>query len=217
MGYLVHLKAMIVDALKETFDSEYPEADFRNLRVSVEYPVAKQDYPGIWVDYDDTDTLKRAGVDHFEDVLIPMSEDLFARYTRWRFQGAITLTCVALTSLERDRLFDSLIDMVAFGPEDPAMHQFRVKVEDNDLVAANINFDTIQARGNAAAPGTPWGTEEMIYERSVGLDIVGEFVLDRVTGDMTPLSKILITGIDEVAGGEPLVIETPAADPTGWH
>lgn len=200
--YLIALKTMIVDALRQTFDAEYPEADFRNAYVSIEYPVEQQSYPSIWVDYDDTAPLRRAGIDHLETQTLSGAgwngADIVQQFTRWEFHGVLSLTVVALTSLERDRLYDEIIRVIAFGAQDAATGQFRDLVEDNDFLAANINFDTIEPRGNAAAPGTPWGTDEIIYERGINLDILGEFLADEVTGSLVPLSAIQVTAAEDL-------------------
>lgn len=193
--YLVALKTMLVQALRQTFDADYPYGvvnDFRNTFVSIEYPVDPQKYPSIWVDYDDDEPLRRAGIDHIE--MDSLSDPLGSQpHTRWEFKGTVSLTVVALTSLQRDTLYDEMIRVIAFGNEDAGTAQFRSYVENNGLIGANIDFDTIGATGNNAAPGTPWDTDEIIYERGIRLNIVGEFVADRATGTLVPLSKILVT------------------------
>lgn len=186
--YLRHLKTAIVEAVKTTFDTEYLEPDFRNLHCSIEYPIDQSEYPGCWVDYDDAQALRVAGVNHQE-----IDEDFpLQPYTRWVFQGMITFTLVALSSHERDRLYDEFIRVLAFGREQPETSQFRDLIESNDFVAMNIDFDQVHVRGSVAAPGTPWGTDEMIYERTLNVEVRGEFIADRKTGELVPLSKIIL-------------------------
>lgn len=194
--YLTKLKAAVVEALRATFTAAYPEADFRGadgdgLWVSIEYPVAKASYPGLWVDYSDSDELRVAGIGHEEFVELV---DGPHRVTRWRFGGEITVTVVALSSLERDRLFDELVRIFAFARENEAVSEFRELIEQNDLMAMNINFDTLRVFGDNAAPGTPWETEEIIYEKSVSMDVIGEFVGDPTTATLVRLSQIRATG-----------------------
>jgi hypothetical protein len=183
--YLARLKTMLKEALSVTFDADYPEPDFRNINVSLEYPVRPQDYPGIWVDYEDTQPLRTAGVDHSEVDL-----ETSQRIRRWKFAGYATYTVVALTSLERDRLFDELVRVLAFGDTLTATRDFRSYIERNEFIAANFDFDEIEVRGNAAAPGTPWGSDEIIYERTLNMEVVGEVVSDSATGLLVPLSAI---------------------------
>jgi hypothetical protein len=202
--YIYPLKTILVEALKATFDQSYPEPDFRNLHVGIEYPVDPQDYPSIWVDYEDTQDLMRAGIAHIETV-DPDTGDARAPFTRWRFAGYISLTVVAMTSAERDRLYDEMVRVVAFGNEDPVVGRFRSYIDTNDLIAFNMNTDKIQPRGSAAAPGTPWSTDELMYERTLNLEMIGEFIPDAQTGTLVPLSGILLLPTVDVSGdlGDP--------------
>ena len=209
--YLVPLKTMLVEAVKRTFDAEYPEPDFRNIHCSLEYPVDRQNYPGIWLDYDDTAPLQNAGIAHTETT---STDTQVNTYRRWRFTGYASYTVVALTSLERDRLYDELVRVLAFGSESDHTRQFRDYVESNEFIAANFDFDQVEPRGNAAAPGTPWGTDEIIYERTLNMEVIGEFVSDPETGLIVPLSRVVVKSADPYF--EP---GSPNPDPdtsTGW-
>jgi hypothetical protein len=213
--YIAPLKTLLVEALTGTFDSVYPVAKFRDVHASLEYPVDPQEYPSLWVDYEDTQPLMRAGVAHVETRTD--SGTTVAPFTRWRFQGYVSVTAVALTSLERDELFDEVVRVVAFGNEDTIVGRFRKRIANNDLIAATLQTDKIDVRGSAAAPGTPWGTDELMYERSLNLEIIGEFVPDPNTGTLVPLSRIEIIA-DQVLPGDPgsdaLYPDTGYAD---WH
>lgn len=200
--YLVVLKTALVNALEKTFDSEYPEVDFRNVKVGIEYPMDQSSYPGLWINYDDTEPLTTAGIDHREYFLDP---DLGTTHevTRWRFGGTITITCVALTSLERDRLFDEVVRIFAFSRESQAVGEFRDLVENNDLVAMNINFDDLNPSGDNVAQGTPWMTDEFIYEKSLSMDCIGEFVSRPGSRALVPLSAVEFIGYPEGDGDEP--------------
>lgn len=185
--YMAKTKAMIVTALKTVFDAEYPDQNLRDLWISIEYPVKQQNYPGVWVGYQDAAPLQIAGISHVE------YDAEMRAYTRWRFQGNVTFTIVAFTSLERDTIYDELVKVIAFGAQDQSTHQFRQYVENNELIAANFDFDRIDAQGEVAAPGTPWGSDDITYERSCSLQMLGEFVVDPVTATPVLLSKIVST------------------------
>jgi hypothetical protein len=200
MSYLVPLKTMLVDAIKQTFDQNYPEPDFRGLHVSIEYPIDKMAYPSIWVDFQDTGSLQIAGINHRE-FSQPGEGGVVRRYTRWRFSGYAQFTVVALTSLQRDRLYDELVRVCAFGrgtDADP-VNTFRNVVEDNEFIACNFDFDQIEPTGNSAAPGTPWGSDEIIYERSLNMEVIGEFVSDGTTLNLASLSQVIFDPMVETA------------------
>lgn len=198
--YVAPLKTLLVEALETTFDASYPVAEFRGLHIGLEYPIDEQQYPSVWVDYDDTQPLLKAGIAHLEYVSPNDNTTPVAPFTRWRFQGYVSLTAVAMTSLERDRIYDELVRVVAFANEDGVVGRFKNTIASNDLIAATLNTDKIEARGNAAAPGTPWGTDEIMYEKSLNLELIGEFVPDPETNTLIALSSLVFAITEEIPG-----------------
>lgn len=213
-GYLTLLKTLNVQALKAVLNDTYPTADFRGVHVSIEYPVDKVNYPGIWVDYTDSGDLLVAGVDHKEYVqaIAGDSSGGYEPYTRWKYSGYVSYTVAALTSTERDRLYDELVRIFAFGSLNPLLATFRNTIESNPFIAANMNFDKISPQGNAATPGTPWGTDEIIYERTINMEIIGEFISDNTAGTLAALSGFSLTMTSEATP------QTGSALPVDeWH
>ncbi len=194
--YLRVVKTALTEAIRNTFSEDYDVPELQGIWSSIEYPIHEHDYPGIWVNYEDAANLSIAGISHVEYVEDGDPQE-GRPYTRWMFQGHATFTIGALSSNERDMIYDELIRVIAFGRENEHRSVFRNYIEGNDLVAMNIDFDTIEPRGDAAAPGTPWGTEQIIYERSIALQVVGEFVSDPWGGPIVPLSKVIYTGYYE--------------------
>lgn len=189
--YLTPMMTAMVEALRGVF-ANHPNTDFQGANkpyVSIEYPIDKSSYPAIWVQYEDTAELTIAGIGHVEYV-VDTTNNTYGELTRWRFAGRITMTVATLTSLERDRLYDELVRTFAFGEYNQDLSIFRDKVEVNDLIAMNANFDNLQPSGALAAQGTPWGTDEFIYERSLSFDLIGEWVGDRAMRTLVPLSQV---------------------------
>jgi hypothetical protein len=198
--YLTPLKTAVVEALRDTFNGSYPNSDFQNINISVEYPVLKSQYPNLWVTYEDTAELSIASIGHLE-VSFNTQTRTYTQVNRWRFQGSITITIAALSSLERDRLYDEVVRTFAFGGQNDSLNVFRQKIEQNDFVGMNFNFDDLQPTGDTAAMGTPWQTDEMIYEKSLTIDLIGEFVGDPRTQQLVALSKFDIIGTPEAPDG----------------
>lgn len=220
--YLSRLKAAVVEALRDTFTPTYPNPLFQKaggIFIDIEYPTAQANYPGIWVQYEDTGELSVAGINHIESATVPAQGSTPAQYqqwTRWRFFGTITLTIVALSSRERDELYDEVVRMYAFAKQNPELSPFRTHIEQNDFVAVNANFDDLRPFGDNAAQGTPWGSDDLIYERSISLNLQGEFTGDVETMDLVPLSKV---EVQDYVEGEPMPTwpdQTPF-DPSEWH
>lgn len=196
--YITPVKALGVEALQHVFDDQYPIPEFRGLHASTEYPLRSMDLPEVWVRYSDTEPLRRSGVDHIEDKN-PVTGVTVNPFTRWRFQGSWEFVVVALSSLERDRLYDELVSVIAFATVDSLRGRFKGYVESNDLLDVTINTDSIDSTGESAEPGTPWGTDEVVYERTLAIDMVGDFASDPATGIIVPLSAINVIPTADVS------------------
>lgn len=166
--------------------------------VSIEFPVEQSAYPGVWVQYADNAEISIAGIGHVESTVVGGQ---LAQCSRWKFSGSVSLTLVALTSLQRDRLFDLFVKIFISSKFNPALAAFRDQIENNEFIAMNANFDDLQPFGDTAGQGTPWGTNEVVYETSASFDVIGEFLTDTHTGSLLPLSKVeFVTWLD---GTEP--------------
>lgn len=203
-GFLRTVKTTAVQAIEQSFQASYPEPDpaggDRQVFVSVEYPVEEASYPAVWVDYEGSE-LRTVGIAYTE------TDSSGATYARWRFAGHLVFTVVALSSNERDMLYDQLIAMTAFAAQSSFTSTFRQVVEDAPLIASVWSFDTVEDRPPAAAPGTPWGTMDVIYERGFALQVVGEFVSDPSTFELVLLSKIQVVATNESFPDETSVID----------
>lgn len=207
-GYLRTIKTTAVQAVQQSFTSRYPEPDAdggtaRQPFVSIEYPVEEANYPAVWVDFE-TAELRNVGIAYTQ---VDAHNNAYAR---WRFTGHAVFTIVALSSNERDMIYDQMISMTAFAAQSSFPSTFRQVVEAAPLVASVWSYDTIEERANAAAPGTPWGSMEVIYERGFALQVYGEFVTD-------PYSQalVLLEGIDVVMNMEGFPDTTIIQIPSG--
>lgn len=208
--YLTNLKTALTEAIKRTFDEDYPEPDFRGIHASIEFPMERQQYPGIWVDFNPVGNLQVAGIGHIE-YADPSTEGTSRAFTRWKYQGEASFTIVAMSSLERDRLHDELVRVLAFGSEQSATSEFRSFIEDNEFLAINFDFDEITVRGFSSSMGTPWHTDEMIYEGEIAMECFGEFVSDGQSQTLLPFREI---DIFPLAPGDP---EPDPGDPGVWQ
>ena len=198
--FITPLKTMLTIALRKTFDADYLVERFRGLHISIEFPDDRQHYPGVWVDFEPMGEMERIGIGHYE---VEGTPEGGRRFTRWKFQGYVTYTVAALSSLERDLLLDELIRVFAFGDENESTSEYRALIEDNEMLAMNIDFDQVAMRGSATAQGTPWGTEEMIYEATIALEVLGEFMADSVDATLLPLTGIVVVNPYTPAEGDP--------------
>ncbi|MFE4863239.1 hypothetical protein, partial [Streptomyces sp. NPDC056670] len=110
--YVTRVKALPIEALHATFDDQYPVPDFRGLHCSLEYPVQAVNLPEVWVRYTDSAPLRQSGVAHVENT--GPGGGKVQPYTRWRFEGSWEFVVVALSSVERDRVYDELVSTIAW-------------------------------------------------------------------------------------------------------
>lgn len=173
------------------------------VTVNLEYPLTEEQYPGIWVQFSVTD-LKRAGLAH--ELWIQDEELNWMPMQEWMFNGRVTLTVVALSNKERDRISDSLITMFAFSrtPDliirDPTKdtkqyRTFLTYLDESPYVSLTVNTDALAFGGQQAQMGLlPWQTDVLVYEDTYMFDLLGQFnILFRNDGWYT-LRRIDIDG-----------------------
>lgn len=203
-GFLRLIKTTATDALAQALTWSYPEQDAaggsKAPYVSVEYPRSPGAYPGVWVDFE-VSMVQIAGLDYTE--MLPGGQVL----TRWRFQGYTSFTIVALdNSNECDSLYDQVVALTAFAAQSEFPSPFRDAIDSSPLVATTWSFDTVEPRGQSAAPGTPWGSDEVIYERGLALKVIGEFVTNPVTTQLVNLREIIVRATPlDTAGASPYI------------
>jgi hypothetical protein len=120
-GMIETVKRAVMSALREalTGTSLNHLVNGTDVTIDMEYPIEKANYPGIWVQFSFNEIVQ-AGVGHEPLVRTVVSEPGDPEEIRWdlvreiQFKGRVTLTVLALSSLERDRIADAVITMLAF-------------------------------------------------------------------------------------------------------
>jgi hypothetical protein len=217
LGWLARLLTVLVKAMSGTFDADYPVADFAGtINIGTEFPRKETDYPGIWVDFEPTGELQTAGIGHVEYVVDADNPLLRHKVKRWTFQGYATFTIVTLSSFERARLLDEVVKVMSFGDLDVARSQFRDLIQQNDYLGMQFDFDQVGVSGKSEMQGTPWGTDDVVYEMTVRMECVGEFVSDVQTQGLAVLSEVLLY---PYSTAEPDPGEAPplSDDPSVWR
>ena len=192
-GMIETVKRAVMSSLREALTDT--TLDYRvngtGVTVDMEYPIEKSSYPGIWVQFSFTQ-ISQSGIGHEPMIrrVVDGPGDELSRI-RWdtvrevEFKGRVTLTIMALSSLERDRISDSVITMLAFSrPPQKALtkpsedtKQFRQLITSlaaNPFVSITINQDQIIPGGQAMTTGVPWDEEVPGYEDNYSFDILGQ-------------------------------------------
>lgn len=217
--YIAGVKAAFIEALRATFDTAYPIKKMRGIHVHHEFPEAEADYPGVWVSYTPDPEVRSVGINHKEVVVEPDGEERLVR--RWYGSGTVMLTVHAFTALQRDLMLDELLRVVAFFDSHLAIKRFHDKIQSNDFIAINAKWDTAVLMGLSESRGTPWGSDDMVYEGTVAIDIECSYVPERLEngGGLIHISRIIAKGSPE---GQPKPVfdepgvDTPGDDESGW-
>lgn len=183
--FIEAVKTTIIQALQQTYDQNFPETQFQNMYVSMEYPMLETQYPGIWVRFSFS-KLQIVGIASY------FMNNTNHEYKMWYFEGTTTLQVFAMTSLQRDRMSDSLIYMFAFGDLDVPEARFLNSIYQNPYINISLNTDQLNPGGQSENIGTPWQEDQIVYNDSYSFDMVGQFASDATTGDPVELSKIEI-------------------------
>ncbi|ASZ74695.1 hypothetical protein KHO57_gp209 [Mycobacterium phage Phabba] len=191
-GPIEQVKRAVMVAIKEGLHGSTLGHEMSNTDISVEmeYPLEAKHYPGIWVQFSFT-KFTNAGIGHeqlhkvIENPGTPQERVNWETVRAIMFEGTVSLSVVALTNLERDRVSDSLVTMLAYArqPEyvltDPTRDtkKFRglaTALKNNPYVAIAIDHDNVTPGGQSVTPGVPWDPDTLGYEDSYSFSIIGE-------------------------------------------
>lgn len=185
-GAVEAIKKAVVSALREAVSNtslSFP-TEGTQVHIELEYPMTEEQYPGIWIQFATT-RLQRMGISQELWIKDPETDNWNA-VQEWQVQGRVTMTVLALSNLERDRIADSLITMFAFSrtPE-PVItkpreninkyRQFITALDQNPYVAITVNTDILTGGGQSVNVGVPWQPDILAYTDAYSFDVVGNF------------------------------------------
>lgn len=182
-GPIEAVKRAVVTAIRDALAGMDLRVDGQAVYVDLEYPLKETQYPGVWVQFSPTN-LGRAGIS--QELWVKENGE-WCPIREWTFQGRVTLSIVALKSIDRDRLADTLIMNLAFArtPDefiitktDQDTRRYRsllTALDDNPYIKATLNLDVIYPGGQNVTPGVPWQPDVLAYEDSYSFDMIGQF------------------------------------------
>lgn len=172
-------KRAVIRALREALLGTGLSENDNDLHIDMEYPYKEEQYPSIWVQFS-LSSLQSSGLAHVTKS--PEGKEI----QQWMYDGRVTLTIVALSSLERDRISDRLISLLAFskaplradgeeGPLGRPHKTFFGSLTENPYVAITPNLGTLSPGGQSTTMGTAWQNDKPAYEDSYSFTLHGEF------------------------------------------
>jgi hypothetical protein len=184
--FITAVKTCIVEALDAGFAALASSPIDTSLdlvpnNITIEYPLEVVEWPSILVQFRPS-KVQWTGLnpDYYTQypsgVTISGINYSAVNVTRTCFfEGAIDLQIMAMHSEERDKLWDSVTNLILIGPGSPASNAFYQSITNNDLVALTLLGSTYTPLGDTITAGTPWSPEELTYEASVRIQCIGQF------------------------------------------
>lgn len=185
--YKTYVKHALVEAIAAVFKN-HPQTTLSGTKVTVEYPRQSADYPTVLIRFYERD-IQNMGVGHVEHIQIdgpdgkPESEGIFP-FRHYLYHGDIEYAIYGLSSLDRDYISDTIVQMLGMGTLEAYTNNFFERIYPDETQAhypdsiwhfININTDLIIG-GNESASATPWGSEDdLIYQTSYRTTVMGEF------------------------------------------
>ena len=185
--FIESIKTTIINSLRTTFDGNYPDPQFRNMYISLEYPLLQNHYPGLWVKFSFT-KIQSVGVGS-SFVNVPTN----SKYKMWFFEGRTIIQVFAMTSLERDKMADSLIYMFSFGDLNTNNNRFKSSIANSNYIYMSLNTDELIPGGQEENIGAPWQPDAVVYNDSYSFGIIGQFASDVNSGSLISLDSIMVT------------------------
>lgn len=194
--FLVALKTAIVEALRATFDSDFTDSP-KPRKVSIEYAEDRQDWPFILVQVH-VNTVSWTGLYPDIEVLSPGGDSVQV-VREGMFDGTCDLSVYALTSEERDRIWDHLVQLFLMGRTRTPTNDFFSTIQTHDLIALTVQEGEVRPIGDSIGMGTPWDPEALTYEATLQIAFTGQFFADETTRTLLPLSTVSVEepGIEE--------------------
>lgn len=195
-GFIEAVKRTLVVSLRRAFTDSGLSLNDSRLNVDMEYPDQEASYPAAWVQFSFTN-LTDSGLGHIESATGENGE--VGEVRQWRYEGQVTVTFMALSSLDRDRISDKFISIYAFSDiGDPPVIKRRERphpqlfqeLARSPYVSMSLQSGLIRPRGQNTSVGTPWNSGQLVYEDSYVFGLEGEFQQLYIPGEGYRLRRI---------------------------
>lgn len=186
------VRQALVGALRSVYTVEYSEdPTLQTMRIATDFALEQQTFPQIIVKFQG-DFLQDMGVGHTEEWV---DETGITTHQRYRWEGRVTFEIYTLSPLDRDIVFDSLSELIAFGKLDSTLFNFFDYLYGHDFgVDAQIMLNTGQmndtGEGSMAAP---WLAEDaLIYTTGMSIECHGNISSVAPTPIFARIEKIIV-------------------------
>jgi hypothetical protein len=180
----------ITNALRKTFDADYPDLPFQVVYTGPEFQMEAIKYPAIYVAYQEA-SIQNAGLGHRIEAIDNSGMDRLL--SQAIAQGAVQFTVGALTAYERDSLLDAISDLLIFSKNSSvAKETFWKEITDEDFLWLTLNTESVTP-GGVSSMAAPWQSEnDIIFTGSYSCQLEAEFFSDYETSDFVPINSVRV-------------------------
>lgn len=168
--------------------------------ITIEYPLTAVEWPAVFVQFrpskiqwsglnPDVYSAAPSGIT-ISGVTYPSTNVVRTGY----FEGSIDLQIMAMHSEERDRLYDSITNMILMDNYSFASTAFTSSIYANNLVGMTLLLDTFTPLGDSVTVGTPWSPEELTYEASIRISCIGDWYNTKYTYELLQITGVTTSG-----------------------
>jgi len=194
--FITAAKIALIEAIQAGFAaigqaSSNSTIDLSPRSVTIEYPVQEIEWPAVYVQFRPTRTQYTGLSPNIET---QNSDGTWQSVRHGYFEGAFDLEILAMSSEERDRIWDTLTNLILMNDMANSSSAFYQSIAADQLIGLTISPGQILQVGDTVNPGTPWSSEELTYESTIRINCIGEFYEDKYTQTLLPIDQITITG-----------------------
>jgi hypothetical protein len=198
--FITAAKIATVEAITAAFNaigtpSSNTTVDLVPRSVTIEYPVEEIEWPAIYVQFRPTVT-QYTGLNPDTFTAVVNNEGVTTGWEQIRhgyFEGAFDLQILAMSSEERDKIWETIINFFMMDGVGPSSSAFYSSIAANDLIGITYAKGSVIQVGDTVSPGTPWSPEELTYETTLRIKCIGEFYENKYTQTLLPISAVNVT------------------------
>lgn len=199
LQYKTFIKRTISEALQNAF-ARYADKMLSEVKAGPGYTTDRADFPSIVVKFYEK-TLKNAGIGHVEWGKDEVIKGNFIEYHHTMYTGDVSLEVYGLSSPDRDKVADALVEIISMGTVGVEGKTFQERIYDtigttpySDWHFITVNTDLVSGFGEQEKIA-PWMPEDVfVYMCEYRIPIMGEFY--SITPKEEPGSTGLVSEVD---------------------
>jgi hypothetical protein len=189
LQYKTFLKRAMVESIQNAFKN-HPDKKIAGSKVGIDYRTDRTDFPQVIVKFYEQ-TIANAGVGHSEWFPSPTDPNYktggpyteFIQYGHRMYRGSLEFEIWALSTLDRDKMADAIIEVLAMSEVSTEGLAFRARIYESIEEAqpyshwhfVALNTDLISGYGEQQG-FVPWLAEDVLsFQTSYRIPVFGEF------------------------------------------